>query len=337
MCSSSILGPRPGLATTQQLFDYYLGWLTDPSITNHFQLISDSSVAFAKGWGLNVEIQDLHRVVEAAKQGGRTVVMGGHSLGGSITTAYATWDFHGHAGADDLAGLVYIDGGSGPTPVTPAQAQESLASLQTGSPWLAFGGIGAPFLGLFSALGSTTAVMDPNSASLAQSFAFLPANLKPPFPVTNEAQFGYDVDTKTSPPNLLAAQVHAGQLAASGDPRGWVRAGAITPIERYAEMLSGYGSHRRRFGVVPPDATDDRRRRRRSSASTRCTVTISAKACASTPSPPRSAARACSLQHRFWLSSRTSRLRTSRWSTVTTRTHTTTRRPRARTTRSFRT
>ena len=146
---------KGGLATTQQLFDYYLGWLTDPTITNHFQLIPDSSVPFAKGWGLNVEIQDLHRVVEAAKQAGRTVVMGGHSLGGSITTAYATWDFHGHAGADDLAGLVYIDGGSGPTPVTAAQAQQSLQSLKTGTPWLAFGGIGAPFLGLFSALGST--------------------------------------------------------------------------------------------------------------------------------------------------------------------------------------
>lgn len=232
---------KRGLATTQQLFDYYLGWLTDPSITNHFQLLPDSSVPFAKGWGLNVEIQDLHRVVQAAKQGGRTVVMGGHSLGGSITTAYATWDFHGRAGADDLAGLVYIDGGSGPTPETPAQALQSLQSLKTGTPWLAFGGIGAPFLGLFAALGSTTAVMDPNSLSLAENFALLPADLKPPVPVTNEAQFGYDVDTKTSPAGLVAAQVHAGRLAASGDPRGWVRAGAITPIRRYAEMLSGTG------------------------------------------------------------------------------------------------
>jgi pimeloyl-ACP methyl ester carboxylesterase len=232
---------KRGLATTQQLFDYYLGWLTDPTITNHFQLIPDSSVSFAKGWGLNVEIQDLHRVVQAAKLGGRTVVMGGHSLGGSITTAYATWDFNGRAGADDLAGLVYIDGGSGPTPETPAQALQALQALKTGTPWLAFGGIGAPFLGLFSALGSTTAVVDPNSLSMAEGFALLPADLKPPVPVTNEAQFGYDVDTKTSPPSLMAAQVHAGQLAPSGDPRGWVRAGAISPIQRYAEMLSGTG------------------------------------------------------------------------------------------------
>jgi pimeloyl-ACP methyl ester carboxylesterase len=232
---------KSGLATTQQLFDYYLGWLADPSITNHFQLIPDAAVSFAKGWGLNVEIQDLHRVVQAAKQDGRRVVMGGHSLGGSITTAYATWDFHGHAGADDLAGLVYIDGGSNPTPVTPEQAQQSLQDLQSGSPWLAFGGIGAPFLGLFSALGATTTVIDPNSPSLAQDFPLLPADLKPPVRATNEAQFGFAVDTKTSPPTLRAAQVHAGQLAASGDPRGWVRAGAITPIQRYAQMLSGTG------------------------------------------------------------------------------------------------
>jgi hypothetical protein len=231
---------KHGLVTNQQVFDYYLGWLSDPTITNHFELIPDASVSYAKGWGLNVEIQDLHHVVEAAKRGGRTVVMGGHSLGGSITTAYATWDFHGRAGADDLAGLVYIDGGSAPTPVTPAQAEQSLQSLATGTPWLAFGGIGAPFLGLFSALGSTAAVMDPNGPSLAESFALLPANLKPPVAVTNEAQFGYDVDTRTSPPGLIAAQVHAGELAPSGDPRGWVRDG-ITPIQRYAQMLSGTG------------------------------------------------------------------------------------------------
>jgi hypothetical protein len=31
-----------------------------------------------------------------------------------VVSAYATWDFGGRAGADDLAGLVYIDGGSLP-------------------------------------------------------------------------------------------------------------------------------------------------------------------------------------------------------------------------------
>ena len=83
---------------------------------------------------------------------GRSCV-GGHSLGGSITTAYATWDFNGRPGARGLAGLVFIDGGSGPTPVTPEQANQSLQDIEADGPWLAFGGIPAPFAGLFNIVG----------------------------------------------------------------------------------------------------------------------------------------------------------------------------------------
>ncbi len=43
--------PRRGKASGKQLFDYYLGWLTDPSIKTHFQFIPDSSVAFAQRVG----------------------------------------------------------------------------------------------------------------------------------------------------------------------------------------------------------------------------------------------------------------------------------------------
>src|SRR6266542_2654327 len=232
---------KQGKATPQQLGDDYVGWVRNAGIASRFRRVPDYMIQFARGWGMNVEIQDLHRVVQAAGEHGRRVVLGGHSLGGSITTAYATWDFHGRPGARDLSGLVFIDGGSNPVPVSPEQATQSLQNLQNGTPWLAFGGIPAPFLGLFSATGSTAAVIDPNGPSLAQTFPLLPANLKPPVPATNEAEFGYAVDTETSPPSLAAAQVHAGHLAASGDPRGWERAGEITPIQRYATMLSGTG------------------------------------------------------------------------------------------------
>jgi hypothetical protein len=232
---------KHGTATARQFVDYYLGYLVDPTVTKHLEPVPDSAVPFARGWGLDVEIQDLHRVVEAAHEHGRRVVMGGHSLGGAITTAYATWDFHGKPGSRDLAGLVFIDGSSFPAPVSAQQATQSLQTLQTSTPWLAFGGIPSPFLGLFSAVGSTLAVNAPNDPAPLQDFPLLPANLKPPVRATNVANFGFAVDTKTSPPNLRAAQVHAGQLAASGDPRGWVRNGAISPIERYAAMLSGTG------------------------------------------------------------------------------------------------
>jgi hypothetical protein len=82
---------KRGLASTQQLFDYYLGYLFDKSVTTHFQLIPDASVGFARGWGMHVEIEDLRRVVLLAQSRGGHVVVGGHSLGGSITTAYAGW------------------------------------------------------------------------------------------------------------------------------------------------------------------------------------------------------------------------------------------------------
>jgi pimeloyl-ACP methyl ester carboxylesterase len=190
---------------------------------------------------MRVEVEDLHRVVRAARRGGRRVVLGGHSLGGSITTAYATWDFDGRPGARDLAGLVYIDGGSSPQPVTDADARAALQRLQSGSPWRAFGGIQAPFAGLFQMTGSTSALIDPNARSRSQAFPLLPAELKPPFPVTSRAQFGYALDTATSPKTLAAAQAHLGRLAASGDPRGWDQAGELTPITRYAQMFSGAG------------------------------------------------------------------------------------------------
>jgi pimeloyl-ACP methyl ester carboxylesterase len=232
---------KEGNVTPRRLFNYYLGWITDSSIENHFQFIPDSHVGFARRWGMRVEINDLRRVVDAAGRHGRTVVLGGHSLGGSITTAYATWDFNGRPGAKGLSGLVFIDGGSGPTHITREQAKRSLAQLHSRSPWLSFGGIVAPFAGLFNSGGSTLAVVDPDGRSIAQGWSGLPANLKPPVPATNLAQYGYALDTETSPPALIAAQAHLGHLAASGDPRGWDQAGEITPVTRYARMFSGTG------------------------------------------------------------------------------------------------
>jgi hypothetical protein len=228
-------------ATARQLFDYYLGYLTDPSVTTHFRSVPDANVGFARRWGMRVAVEDLRRVVLAAQRRGGRVVLGGHSLGGSITTAYATWDFGGRAGARGLAGLVYIDGGSSPKPVAPDQASQSLGKLQTGSPWLSFGGIPAPLAGLFNVTGSTGALLDPNAPSIGQAWPLLPANLKPPVPATNLGTYGYALDTKTSPRGLVAAQAHLGHLATSGNPHGWVRAGAITPIQRYAQVFSGTG------------------------------------------------------------------------------------------------
>lgn len=232
---------KRGEATPQDVFDYYLGFLTNPAITDHFQPIADADVAFARNWGMKVAVEDLRRVIAQARGHGRDVVLGGHSLGGSIATAYATWDFSGRAGATDLDGLVLIDGGSGPATLTADEATQRLAALAAGSPWLAFGGIPSPFAGLFNIVGSTFARLAPNEPATLQDWPLLPANLKPPVPATSEAAYGYALDTETSPPNLAAAQVHAGRLAAEGDPRPWDRAGEITPIQRVADIFNGTG------------------------------------------------------------------------------------------------
>jgi hypothetical protein len=232
---------KSGQAGPQQVFNYYLGWLVDRSIEPHFQLIPDSDVGYARDWGMNTEIGDLRKVVLAAKRGGRSVVVGGHSLGGNITTAYATWDFNGKAGADGLAGLVYIDGGSNPVPVTADQAAASLQALQSSTPWRPFGGIPAPYAGLFEATGALGALFDPNSPSGGQAFPLLPANLKPPYPVTNAGQFGYALNVGTSPDSLAAAQAHLGQQDFSTTPAGWDDGDGLTPLGRYANAFAGLG------------------------------------------------------------------------------------------------
>ena len=242
-------------ATATQLFDYYLGYLKDPTITHHFQTVPNSTVEFAKNWGMNVAVEDLHTVIGAAKKLGGRVVLGGHSLGGSVVTAYATWDFKGKPGADQLAGLVYIDGASSPTPqavsssaaagtMTAALATQELQSFDepSVSPWLSFGGIAAPFAGLFEATGSAAALLDPNAPSLGQASGLLPADIVPPVRVSNIGQYGYALNVATSPPALEAAQGHLGAgLASTGPIHGWNGTGALTPITRFASMFSGSG------------------------------------------------------------------------------------------------
>ena len=230
--------PRPSCSTTTSA-----GSIRPPR-SRPTSSRSPASVGFAKQWGMRVAVEDLHHVIAAARRLGGAVVLGGHSLGGAVVTAYATWDFHGRPGADGLAGLVYIDGGSfaaGQRRQRPVRAA-ALDSSGT-SPWLTFGGIPAPFAGLFSMTGATAALIDPNSQSLGQSSGLLTAfGLSPSVPVTNLAQFGYALNVGTSPTSLLAAQAHLGRgISPAGPLHGWDGAGALTPISRFATMLSGLG------------------------------------------------------------------------------------------------
>jgi pimeloyl-ACP methyl ester carboxylesterase len=234
---------KAGHARSGELFDYYLGWLKDPSMKTHFRLIPNGKVRYAKRWGLRVAVGDLHTVLNAAYRLRGKVVLGGHSLGGGVTTAYAAWNFGGRPGADQLAGLVYIDGGSFGAAESAAAARASIRGLNVAgvSPWETFGNITAPFAGLYNATGSTAVQIAPNHRALGQSSGLLNGlNLTPSVPVSNLGEYGFALNVGTSPHALLAAQAHLGLgITATGAIRGWDGRGALTPIRRYARMFSG--------------------------------------------------------------------------------------------------
>jgi hypothetical protein len=233
----SVLGPvvarqRPA----RDAFRYYIESIADASISPRFEPVAP---AYARRWGMGVAIRDLRNVIRAARRGGRRVVLAGHSLGATIAIAYATWDFGGRAGAEDLAGLVLIDGGSGGPPIRRGAAREQLRQLAGGSPFLDLSGFGLPWaIGVLNAVGSTLALQEPDAPAVLAAWPLLPADLRPPVPVTNAGGYGYAIDSETSPASLRLVRMHIGGLAASGDPRPWAD-GELGTVARAAEMFSG--------------------------------------------------------------------------------------------------
>ena len=233
-----------GRATYQQAFDYYLGFLSDPSITDHYQPLQASQFTFVQQWGMAVAMNDLNAVIQKARDGGtRTVTLGGHSLGGTEAATYAAWDFNGRGGYRNIDGIMCIDGCAGAPfagqqPVTVASAQAAIAQMGTKGPWLDLLGAGLPWVtGVFSQVGALAAVEAPDAPSLLQTFPLLPASFKPPKPVTNQAQLGFAFDASTSPASLALIHVHSGHVAATGNPAGWVGTG-ITPVQNVADVFA---------------------------------------------------------------------------------------------------
>jgi hypothetical protein len=235
-----------GRITPQQAFDYYLGWLANPAIAPHFQPLDQAQFPFAKQWGLSLALQDVRRVVLSARRQGKRVILGGHSLGASMTVAYASWDFGGgRAGYQDLDGLVLVDGGLMGSFSTPdlAATKKAIAALDKTGPFVDLLGLNLPWAaGVFSEVGAIATLKEPTAPALAQSFPVLPAAFKPPIPATNRGLFGYAFDSSTSPAALSLIHVQAGMLGADGD---WVD-GEVTPIERLAQT----------FGQEPANATE---------------------------------------------------------------------------------
>jgi pimeloyl-ACP methyl ester carboxylesterase len=233
-----------GTVTPQAMFDYYAGWIADPSITPHYQPPDASKLGFAADWGLRVQLEDVKRVVDKARSDGRRVILGGHSLGASVAVAYASWDFAGRPGYKDLDGVVLIDGGLRGSfdSADLADAKQRLAAIRK-QPFLDLLGLGLPWVtGILSESAAILALKDPHGPSVGQAFPLLPPAFKPPVPATNAGQFGYAFDASTSPKSLGLIQVRAGSLGADGD---WVD-GEVSPLQRVAET----------FGQEPANAVE---------------------------------------------------------------------------------
>ena len=184
-------------------------------------------------------------MVLSARRQRKRVILGGHSLGASMTAAYASWDFNGHPGYKDLDGLVLVDGGLLGSFSTPnlAATKQAIKALDTNGPFVDLLGLKLPWAaGVFSEVGAVAALKEPTALSTAQSFALLPAAFKPPIPATNRGLLGYALDASTSPEALALVHIRAGMLGPTGD---WVD-GEVTPIERLAQT----------FGQEPANATE---------------------------------------------------------------------------------
>jgi pimeloyl-ACP methyl ester carboxylesterase len=214
--------------------DYYLGF--------KYKQTHTKDVPFARRWGLAVEMNDLHNVINRARAGGRKVVLGGHSLGAADSIAYASWDFKGRAGYKDLGAVVLIDGGQmgaftgGGRGLTLAQAKRRKAAIDKGDAFSDILGIGNPSIAqVFAELAALYALKQPSEASALQPSPLVPAKLRPAFTVTNGAFLGniLDRDTAFSP----ALAVRAGTFATEGDPRPWVDGENMT-IARLASAFA---------------------------------------------------------------------------------------------------
>jgi hypothetical protein len=192
---ANLLEDRQGFADAfahrdaQLAYDYYL---TKQGQEGGFTPKNPADYGFIGYWGIDVHLHDLHAIITHARTVTDTVVLGGHSLGGSIVSLYSAFDFSDDPnftvpGYQFIDGLFLLDGALGRTggfgrpssniSLGPIELVPSRDALESGQ--------AAPFL------------RDVARISRRDEVALLLANFDPEdlspfanFPITNRAYVG---------------------------------------------------------------------------------------------------------------------------------------------------
>lgn len=184
-------------------------------------------------WGLATAVADLRVVLELVPEEARRaqVILVGHSFGASQAQAFASWDHEGSPNADELAGLILLDGGlSLNSQIDEARyltrgygGSPGLETLRQGEDmyldYVGFG-IGGFMLAEITAMRAWLAPREPvedDMVDLVGSVLFL----QPMPPMTAAAMVGFIMDDATSP--------DPGMRASCGAPTG--------PIEPFDHPL----------------------------------------------------------------------------------------------------
>ncbi|HJL15552.1 MAG TPA: hypothetical protein RMH99_07855 [Sandaracinaceae bacterium LLY-WYZ-13_1] len=187
--------------------------------------VEQADVPFMSEWGLATHLEDLRGLVErvpATERRARVFLMG-HSLGASMTEAFAAWRFGETRGAELLAGLVLVDGAASTDPITETEYLEGtsggimsvpgLSSIRTNSRFLALPLLGVEVypraeIAAMDALYAPEVVQDDRGRDMVLgALMSLPAQRIPP--MTNAAGFGWAFDDASN--GLSFAAVSMGQ------------------------------------------------------------------------------------------------------------------------------
>lgn len=212
-------------------------------------------VGFMSEWGLAVHVEDVHRVIATIPAAERKtrVFLAGHSAGASFAETYAGWRFEdGSRGADELAGLVLVDGAAfGGAAITEDQyvngvpggviPQPGVDNIRSTSRFAEIPFLGVAIYARFEVLAlrvlaAPTEVVADDGRDGVLRFLFSSGARRVP-PLTNRAALGFGFDASSNP--LVIARMSIG--APTGGPlESYMNPFGTDTIVRPADSTSTY-------------------------------------------------------------------------------------------------